>query len=148
MTLDDIDRILTRLEATDLTECVIESGTETLRVKFDRAAAPVSSAVQASPAAVAVEPATTTANAPATGLFRRAHPLINDETGEDGAKCAVRAGQHVGYVEFDSIFCAILAPADGIRKTVLVDEGELIGYGQTVVELSIDASEVARHEND
>ncbi|MGF6767957.1 biotin carboxyl carrier protein [Paraburkholderia sp. GAS199] len=148
MTLDDIDRILTRLDATDVTECVIENGSETLRVKFDRATDRVSDAIQTKPAAVAVEARTAVANAPASGLFRSVHPLVHEDKGDGSATCAVRAGQHVGYVEVDSIFCAILAPADGIRKTVLVDEGELIGYGQTIVELSIDTSEAAGHGND
>jgi biotin carboxyl carrier protein len=138
MTLDDIDRILTRLETTDITECVIEHDAETLRVRFDRTAASVLGVVHASATAVAVEPETVGVKTPATGFFRHAHPLV---VSEPDSGCAVRCGQHLGYVELDSVFCAIVAPADGTPKAILIDEGELVGYGQTVVELSINRLE-------
>lgn len=144
MTIDDIARIIARLEKTDVTECVVEHGTETLCIKFDRTTKFVSDAgprSSTSASAAAVGPETLSLKTPGTGFFRHEHPLA---VGGLPAGTFARSGQHVGYVEVDSVFCAVVTPVDGIPQRSLVAEGELVGFGQTVCELSINHLEPLR----
>lgn len=140
MTLDDISRILARLETTDLTECTIEHGAQTLRVKFDRATDSISDTYrhEHESVGVPVEAETVVVRAPAIGTFRHSHPLA---VIEHPVQSAVRCGQHLGYMEIDSVLCAIPAPKDGMLMANLLQEGERVGYGQPVLELCINRLE-------
>jgi biotin carboxyl carrier protein len=84
------------------------------------------------------EPETLTVKTSATGIFRQTHPLAAS-TQSDAP--SVRYGQHIGYLEIDSVFCPISAPADGVLKTILPQDGKHVGYGQPVAEIHIDRSE-------
>jgi len=142
MTLDDISRILVTLEATDVTECEIEHGTQSLRVTFDRTldsdAGQWVSSTAASPVSAAPDtPDTIVVKSQATGIFRLRHPLLAAERIEVRN---VRCGQPIGYLEIDSVFCAIHAPTDGVLKTILLEDGERVGYGQAVAEIHIERS--------
>ena len=73
----------------------------------------------------------------ATGIFRLRHPLLATERIEDGN---VRRGQPIGYLEIDSVFCAIDASTDGVLKTLLLEDGEHAGYRQAVAEIHSERS--------
>jgi biotin carboxyl carrier protein len=136
MTFDDIDCILTRLETTGVTECEIEHGAQTLRLVFDRVTYSVSSNspdLTGQPA-VDAAPDTVMVRSPAIGIFREAHTLASGQID----KSLVRCGQHIGYLEIDSVLCPILAPADGALHAMLLQEGELTGYAQPVAEIRVD----------
>jgi len=129
MTLDDIGRIVARLETTEVTECVIEHGDERLRIRLARGSESVR---EAEP--VSVRPETVIVKTSTFGTFRRTHPLA---VVEQTVGSPVQCGEHLGYLEIDSVLCAIVAPTDGILQRNLLQGGELVGYGQPVAELSI-----------
>lgn len=143
MTLDDIGQVLARLQRTDVTECEIQDGAQLLRVKFAARNAvlqkPTSTPID-SP--ISLKPSTLTIAAPSSGLYRPLHPLSSASAASGST---VRCGDHVGYVEVDSVFCAVVAPASGRLLSTLLQEGELIGFGQPVAEL--DSGESTDNED-
>jgi biotin carboxyl carrier protein len=56
-------------------------------------------------------------------------------------------GEHVGYVEIDSVFSAIVSPANGTVTRILLQEGELAGYGQPAIELDVREAEGTGNHN-
>jgi biotin carboxyl carrier protein len=60
------------------------------------------------------------------------HPLSSDGFRNPGE---VRRGQHLGYLEIDSILTAIVSPADGAALTLCSTEGALVSFGQAVAEV-------------
>lgn len=132
MTLDDISKVLARLERTDVTECEIQAGVQSFRVKFARGSEPVSAGF---PVAAQEDRTTTTPPssvaivAPAAGHFRSTHPLSASNI-TDGM--AVRRGDAIGYIEVDSVFCAVTAPGSGCLQSFSVEEGQLTGFGDAV----------------
>ncbi|MGF6977587.1 biotin carboxyl carrier protein [Paraburkholderia sp. JPY465] len=135
MTLDDINLVLVALKATDVTNCEIVDGVSTLRLSFDRQArsAPVRETSETAVHPARVKQETLLIRTPNSGVFRHSHPL--DDPGNNNR--AVQLGQHVGYVEIDSVYCAIVSPANGTVNRVLLQECEVAGYGQPAVELDV-----------
>ena len=136
MTFDDIDCILARLETTDVTECQIEHGAQTLRLVFDRGTRSGSSSLPdlTERPTVDAAPHTVVVKSPAIGVFRMAHPLASARIDNS----LVRCGQHIGYLEIESVLCPILVPADGALHAMLLEEGEIAGYAQPVAEIRVD----------
>jgi len=136
MTFDDIDGILARLETTDVTKCEIEHGTQTLRLVFDRIAYSSSSNLPGLTEQPAVDaaPDTVVVRSPAIGVFRKAHPLASGRIDNSWVRC----GQHIGYLEIESVLCPIIVPADGALHALLLQEGELAGYAQPVAEVRVE----------
>ncbi|USU18884.1 biotin/lipoyl-containing protein [Paraburkholderia fungorum] len=136
MTLDDISQVLARLERTDITECEIHDGSQSFRVNFARRGDQPSSCL---PVAAQEDRTTTTlassitVAAPAAGNFRSTHPLTASSI-TDGT--VVQRGDHVGYVEVDSVFCAVTAPIHGRLQSFSRKEGQLTGFGEAVAELN------------
>lgn len=132
MTMDDIAQLLARLQKSDVTECEIQYETQSLRLKFAREVS--QSQQQASRGdGLQMAPTTLTIAAPATGRFRATHPLGNPDQSDS---LTVRRGDHIGYVEVDSVFCAVVAPASGSLQSMLIQEGQVAGYGQAIAELN------------
>lgn len=136
LTLDDISQVLARLEQTDVTACEIQDGSQSFSVKFarrgDRLPHCVPVAAQEARTAM-TSPSGVTVAAPATGYFRPAHPLTASNI-TDGT--AVRRGDRIGYVEVDSVFCAVTAPTSGCLHSIQAKDGQLIGFGEAVAELN------------
>jgi biotin carboxyl carrier protein len=134
MTMDDIAQLLARLQRTDVTECEIQYGTQSLRVRF----AEKKSQSQQPPLQTSAgegfhaEPLTLTIAAPATGRFHATHPLAIPNQSDN---LTLRRGDHIGYVEVDSVFCAVVAPKSGSLQSTLMQEGRVAGYGQAIAEL-------------
>lgn len=134
MTMDDVAQLLARLQKTDVTECEIQYGTQSLRLKLAKGG----SQTQQQPLQTSrgdglqMEPLTLTIVAPATGRFRVTHPLGRPTQSDI---LTLRRGDHIGYVEVDSVFCAIVAPASGSLQSTLMQEGQVAGYGQAIAEL-------------
>jgi biotin carboxyl carrier protein len=128
-----------------VTECEIVDGESTMRLRFDRAAhqtqvsVPSESTTHSEPDQQQVIVLKT----PCTGAFRRPHPL-DDPTSAD---TSVQVGDHVGYVEIDSVLSAIVSPANGTVKRIILQEGELAGYGQPAIELDVREAEGAGNRN-
>ncbi|KXU82324.1 hypothetical protein CI15_32765 [Paraburkholderia monticola] len=135
MILADIAIILNRLEATTVTECAIEEGATSVRIKFDRISGPHSRLHTAETTfnnTASVNPETCVVRAPSTGVLRLTHPL---SSGRHESPSEVRQGQHLGYLDVDSVLTAIVSPTDGATLTLLSTEGELIGFGQPIAEV-------------
>jgi biotin carboxyl carrier protein len=145
MTVDDINLILAALGPTDVTECEIVDGESTLRLSFDRATHHTQASVpsESTPYSKPDQQQVIVLKTPSTGAFRRPHPL-DDPTSAD---TSVQVGDHVGYVEIDSVFSAIVSPANGTVKRILLQEGELAGYGQPAIELDVREAEGAGNRN-
>jgi biotin carboxyl carrier protein len=142
--MDDIAQLLARLQKTDVTECEIQYGTQCLRLKFAKEV----SRAQQQPLqtwrddGLPIQPLTLTIAAPATGRFRATHPLGNPTQSDI---LTLRRGDHIGYVEVDSVFCAVVAPSSGSLQSTLMQEGQVAGYGQAIAELK--PSELPGDEN-
>ncbi|WP_204117391.1 hypothetical protein [Paraburkholderia sp. C35] len=132
--MDDIAQFLARLQKTDVTECEIEYGAQFLRLKFEKEVSqaqqqPMQNSVGE---ALQTEPVTLTIAAPATGRFRATHPLVSPAQSDI---VMLGRGDPIGYVEIDSVFCAVLAPTSGSLLSTSMPEGQVVGYGQAIGQL-------------
>lgn len=133
MTMDDIALLLARLQKTDVTECDIQYGTQFLHLRFsEEVGQSQPRPLQTSRVeALQTEPLTLAIVAPATGRFRAAHPLGSPAQSD---MLTLRRGDPIGYLEIDSVFCAVVAPAAGSLQSTLMQEGQVAGYGQAVAQ--------------
>ncbi|MCY1235357.1 hypothetical protein D9M72_479710 [compost metagenome] len=68
------------------------------------------------------------------GRFAARHPLLDGPAATSGQR--VEAGQTVGYLLAGSLIVEITASKAAVLGKQLVQEGELLGYGDAVFELS------------
>lgn len=147
---DFVREIAALISQTDLTEIEVEKGDLRIRVarQVTVQAAPlqqfVSAPAQAAPVAVAAPAATTAAPAaadlsahpgavrsPMVGTaYRRPSPGANPFI-EVGA--VVKAGEKILLVEAMKTFNEIVAPRAGTITHILVDDGQPVEYGETLV---------------
>lgn len=127
MTIDDIERLLLRLEGTDITDFEIEDATSRLKLRL----APGVRAGQAStPAPNDPEPAAPThaIEARALGRLRLRHPDAAPEA-EDPYPKTVVTGDIVAFLEAGALLRPVVADADGLIGPPLEQDGSLVGYG-------------------
>ncbi|CAE6881168.1 MULTISPECIES: hypothetical protein [Paraburkholderia] len=141
ITFDDIERIVARLERSDITECEYEHGSVKLKLRFDRSQWPsnvrarddgkrgADSAPGSAPSREVLE-----IRSPGTGVFYRTHPLI--EASLFAQENMAELGQQIGYLEIDSVLSAVIAPAKGHLGPPNLRDGEIAGYGQVLMSLT------------
>jgi acetyl-CoA carboxylase biotin carboxyl carrier protein len=145
MTIDGklVRQLADILAETGLTEIEVEEGGR--RVRVSRAAPPAPMAqVVAQPAAAPAQPAAAAAEAPAAAAVNAIKsPMVGtvflapEPDADDFVKvgATVKAGDTLLIVEAMKVMNPITSPRAGTVKAVLVDNGQPVEYGQTLVVL-------------
>ncbi|MFM0250811.1 acetyl-CoA carboxylase biotin carboxyl carrier protein [Paraburkholderia sediminicola] len=141
MTLDEIECLVARLEASIVTECEYERGSAKLVLRFTRPQAgtpPQAIFPQAPPSSQETRdqsgPQPVAVRSTAIGAFYRAHPLRDIPPSSAGE--IVTHGQVVGYLEVDSVFSVVSSPVTGILGHPLLEDGKVVEYGQTLLTIN------------
>ena len=129
MTIDDIERLVRRLDRSDITVLSLEDAAGRLTVRLAPPPAPAEPAPDETPR----EPAHPGAaprqiRAPAIGRLRLRHPAAAPDPGDDAPRF-VRAGDIVAYLEAGLALRPVVAEADGRLGASLQPDGSLVGYG-------------------
>lgn len=124
-------RIAEWLSGAGLSALEVESGGSRLRVRV-AAGAPVAP-VGAPPAAVAARADAPVLRAGGFGLLLWRHPARREPFVAVGQ--AVTAGQVVGLLRTGTIYAPLRADRSGVVAELLVEEGEMLGYGSPVLAL-------------
>lgn len=78
------------------------------------------------------EDATSTiVRAGSVGVVMHAHPLRDDPWVQVGQQ--VRAGQTVALLRVGAVLLPVPAPHDGVVLKILADNGQIVGYGDSLV---------------
>ena len=144
MDLRKLKTLIDLVQQSGIAELEITEGEERVRISRGTAAAPVAAAPPAtlvpfaradtSTAAPAGEPAATEGHvlkSPMVGTFYRAAAPGSNPFVELGQ--AVKAGDVVCIIEAMKLLNEIEADRDGIVKTILMDNGQPVGYGQPLM---------------
>ena len=133
MTIDDIARLIRRLESSDVTELEVadETSSLTLRLSPNRGQASVIETQSMTAEADVSQPEMLCATA--IGRFRLHHPEAarNPEATE---RRTVAAGDILGFLEAGGCLRPVVAGRDSIA-TPLVEDGSLVGYGTPLFRL-------------
>ena len=70
---------------------------------------------------------------PSVGIVRSRHPLHDERLTAPGA--AVAAGQPLALLQVGALLIPVTAPRHGTVVRVLIDDGSVVGYGATLLEL-------------
>lgn len=137
MELNELEQLSTWLKASSLHsleltrpgEHVKLTVTDTYQVEIADASGAFAPGVVAQPNSS--ETAVKTATA---GIFLATHPMRQASFVAAGS--LVKQGDVVGLLKIGLIYAPVLAPRDGLVKTLLAKTGDLLGYGSTVLVLS------------
>ncbi|WP_322084598.1 hypothetical protein [Burkholderia sp. BCC1972] len=136
-TLQDLEGLVATLEHTAIVECVYTAGDQTIRLEFDR---PARTDRIKNPEPPGAGPSADLSRsrcflrAPCSGHFARTHPLLDRNMAVEDTEVA--EGQHVAYIEVDSVFFPVVAPFRCELGKMSVVDGERIGYGTALVEIT------------
>ena len=128
MTIEEIERLLRRLERTDITEVEIADETCSLKLRLasgsgmPRPAATMTAAGPTQPGEVRA------LRAGAIGLLRLRHPDAASDDGT-GFPRAVAAGDIVAYLEAGPCLRPVTADVDCTIGPPFEEDGSLVGYG-------------------
>jgi biotin carboxyl carrier protein len=131
MTPSDIEALAHTLQRQGISECEVHDDNEAFTVALKLGFAEVT---------LPQKPATTAAqspglvHSPGMGRFSAHHPLVDGPVATAGQR--VQAGQAVGYLLAGSLITEITSPHAAVLGRQLVQDGELLGYGDVVFQLS------------
>ncbi|CAB3764789.1 hypothetical protein B7G54_07015 [Burkholderia puraquae] len=134
--LQDIERLIVTLQSAGVSECVYTAGDQTIRLEFDRHTSTIANEHRESSGTemlAAVSPLPGYVRAPCCGRFMRTHPLLDHQMADTDA--VVIEGQHIAYIEVDSVLFPVVAPFHGRLGRIAVANGERIGYGAALIEI-------------
>lgn len=140
MNIQDIERLVALMHATDIGEIELQHGAETLHLRFSSPAHHGDLPRQGSTEVTNVtqegakDAPSTVVRAPAFGFFFRAHPLLGTTSVQTGDRIA--EGQHLGYIDAESTLCAVLSPGNGTLGPQITPDGTLVGYGDALIEIA------------
>jgi biotin carboxyl carrier protein len=136
MTPNDIEALANALQKQGIAMCEIHDDNQGVSIRLRlRAEAPVALPYSHSPtAAAATDNISNLLRSPGMGHFAACHPLMSNPAAASGQ--AVEAGQTVGYLLAGSRIGEIIASKAAVLGRLLVQEGELVGYGDAIFELS------------
>ena len=130
-----IRQLSTWLAGTDIRSLELRGPGTSLRLRRGGGAAPVDEAVPVpSQQPVTVVRRTAVATAPAVGLLLHRHPQRDAALAPVGAR--VKAGQPLALLQIGTLLVPVPAPCDGVVTRHVALDGEIVGYGDAVVELS------------
>jgi acetyl-CoA carboxylase biotin carboxyl carrier protein len=129
MTVEEIERLAGWCASAGIGEIELSEAGFSLRLHMQ-------SVVTSTPAAEAPKAETVLkgVRAPGVGVFRLDHPTTGRPVAEPGQ--TVRKGETVGILQVGPCLKAVLAPADGVLGTALVEDGAVVGYGTPLYELA------------
>ena len=133
LTEEVLPALIARLRASRLGELEIRSGIWRVRLRRDPAAARSRSAAHS--ATDEVEPGEiggSVARSPAVGYFSPAPELV--------VGASVQSGDLLGLIDVLGITQEVTAPAEGVVSEVLVEDGQAVEFGQSLV--TIDPMEL------
>ena len=138
MTPSDIETLANALQRQGISEFEIDDHEQGVGITFKLQPQAICTTQDTAPAAtnLARAPVNTVSllRSPGMGRFAACHPLLNEPAATAGRQ--VQAGQAVGYLLAGSLISEITASQAGVLGRQLVQEGDLLGYGDGVFEWS------------
>ena len=136
MNIDDLEQLSAWLAATDIALLELRGPGTHIRLRHDGAS--VERVDDAAPAMTGGEPPAEdaprlTVAASSVGVFRHSHPLHTTPLVRPGAH--VRAGQPLGLLQIGALLLPVPAPKEASLVTMLIEDGETVGYATPLVEL-------------
>ncbi len=131
MRVEDVERLIRRLERSDITALTVCDETSSLTLRMG--AAP-GGAGAASSGPLATSEAARTQEAPvlrspSIGRLRLRHPEAAPGEDDDRLPCPVGAGDIVAFLECGAVLRAVVTDRDGTLGAPLQDDGALVGFG-------------------
>ncbi|MBF5006916.1 hypothetical protein [Diaphorobacter caeni] len=140
MNIEQVSQIIERLERSTVDDFEVEVDGFVLRGHFS-SRAPSRSDSSECPAALSVSSAkpaalseTTTVKSPSMGIFTTVHPLTQATYSIDAGR-NVAAEEILGFIILGSAIQPVLAPKASILHRSLVEDKQIVGYGQSLFEL-------------
>lgn len=136
MTPSELQRVVLSLQGSDATYFECEGPQGVLRLRFSRqpgTRAPSDGDMTAQ-APLNANGASTLLNSPGIGFFCVKHPLTGLEAIEEGE--GVKKGQIVAFLRAGELLSPIHSDRDAVAIRQAAAEGALVGYGETLFELS------------
>jgi Biotin carboxyl carrier protein len=132
MNVQDIERLVHRLEAGRITECDFDNGDgSTLLLRFEPAASSIDAPAKLPPVAgLPAPPIAKMLVAPRFGHFLHRHPF--SDVGRVELGCVVAVGDIVGFIHAGDLLVPVCSSHAGIVSRILIDKQTLVGYGQTL----------------
>ncbi|PZV36248.1 biotin/lipoyl-containing protein [Mesorhizobium kowhaii] len=131
MTVEEIERLAAWCASAGIGEIELAEAGFSLRLLMQSVVAETPVAVAEAPVAEMVFKGV---RAPGVGVFRLNHPTTGHPVAEPGQ--TVRKGETVGVLQVGPCLKAVVAPADGVFGTALVEDGAVVGYGTPLYELA------------
>ncbi|HSW20111.1 MAG TPA: biotin/lipoyl-containing protein [Ramlibacter sp.] len=137
--LGDLRRLVRHLQSSEVTCFEYEGPQFALRLVCARSPGAPRSAERTAAVHVAPPPVQALASAalvksPGIGRFFLQHPLGDRPPIREGGQ--VEAGQILAFLRVGQVLTAVLADRAGVVVRRRVEEGALVGYGETLFELS------------
>ena len=129
MNLDEMDKLIALIGASRVQSFEFRGKGEHLRVALE---ARPSKAPNVIPL-IEVAKATPVVKSPGMGVVRLTHP----QQGEPFARAGevVKKGQIVAFLQYHDVLDAIVSEQDGVLSQARVNEGDIVGYADTIFEL-------------
>lgn len=138
ITPGELQRMVQRLEGSDVTYFECEGPQGVLRLRFSRQpgvqAAKVGDTCSTEQVLLGAGEASTSLKSPGIGLFRVKHPLTGLEAIREGEGAG--KGQILGFLHAGEMLAPILSDRDAVAIRQVAAEGTLVGYGEVLFELS------------
>ncbi|MCU1728596.1 hypothetical protein NTD86_16555 [Pseudomonas sp. 7P_10.2_Bac1] len=133
MTIDDIQRLIQRLEGSSITSFVHEDASYSLSLEFGAidATLEVATPVLLAPP-ISIEQCTDI-KSPAMGIFYHHHPFTEGMTDLSGH--SVTPDMIIGYVVVDTQAIPIYPPTSGTLKSYSIGTAHVVGYGDIIATL-------------
>ena len=126
MTFEEIERLVRRLEGSDITALTVTDDTSSLTLRLAPGLAERAAGTPTVDASPPTPPATPTLRAKAIGLLRLRHP---EAANAPVFPRAVMEGDIVAFLQAGPLLLPVVAEADGSIGEPLVADGGLVGYG-------------------
>ncbi|HDR9882387.1 TPA: acetyl-CoA carboxylase biotin carboxyl carrier protein subunit [Burkholderia cenocepacia] len=136
MDLQRIERLIATLQHAGVAECVYTIGNQTIRLEFDCHTSPIANEDRGSWGTHMSgdgDPSFSYVRAPCSGHFARVHPFRDQPVA--GADTVVNEGQHIAYIEVDSMLFPVVAPFRGRLGKIAVADGDRVGFGAALIEI-------------
>ena len=141
MKIDQVEALVQALCMSSLNSLEYEGDGATLRVSFSRRGPLAQAAASQMDSSTGIHTSvrkdssrSVTIDARNTGTLWIRHPLATSAAVSIGT--SVTKGQVVAFLQIGDVLSAVISSADGTVANQLVDEGTLVGYGQSIFTLA------------